>query len=149
VIPLAALPALNAALNGLSALLLVTGYFFIRRGRRSAHKVCMIAAFSVSGLFLVSYLILHIQVGATAFSGAGWARPLYYGMLVSHILLAASIVPLASITLYRGLRSRFGLHRRLARRTLPIWIYVSVTGVLIYLMLYRLFPPAGIALLSR
>jgi uncharacterized membrane protein YozB (DUF420 family) len=141
-LPLAALPALNAALNGLSALLLLAGYLFVRRKNFRAHKFCMLAAFSVSGLFLISYLTYHYQAGSTPFAGHGWTRPVYFSILISHIVLAASIVPLALVTLYRGLRSRFALHRRLARRTLPIWLYVSVTGVLIYLMLYHFFAPA-------
>lgn len=148
-IPLGALPALNAALNGVSALLLLTGYYFIRRKNVKAHKTCMLAAFGVSSLFLVSYLVYHIQSGSTPFGGEGWTRPLYFALLVSHILLAASIVPLVLVTLYRGLKSRFALHRRLARRTLPLWLYVSVTGVIIYFMLYHLFPPVRVALLGN
>jgi uncharacterized membrane protein YozB (DUF420 family) len=139
---LAALPAVNAALNGASALLLVAGYLFIRRKNRRAHKACMLAAFGVSGLFLISYLVYHYHSGSTPFAGQGWSRPVYFTLLISHIVLAASIVPLACVTLYRGLKARFALHRRLARRTLPIWLYVSATGVIIYFMLYHWFLPA-------
>ena len=142
---LAALPALNAALNGASALLLVTGYLFIRRKNTRAHKACMLAAFGVSGLFLISYLIYHYHSGSTPFPGQGWSRPLYFTLLISHIALAASLVPLASLTLYRGLKARFALHRRIARRTLPLWLYVSATGVIIYFILYHGFLPAQAA----
>ena len=138
-------PMLNAALNGVSALLLASGYYFIRRRRIVAHRWCMLSAFGVSAIFLVSYLTYHYQVGATPFAGQGWSRPLYFAMLTSHILLAASIVPLALITVYRGLRKRFVVHRRIARRTLPLWLYVSVTGVLIYLMLYHWYAPVRVA----
>jgi putative membrane protein len=140
--PLAALPALNATLNGVSGALLLSGYYFIRHRKVRAHRACMLAAFGVSSLFLVSYLIYHVQVGATPFPGQGVARPLYFTRLISHILLAATIVPLALVTLRRGLGRRFAAHRRLARRTLPLWLYVSVTGVIIYFVLYHLYPPA-------
>ena len=138
-IPVTALPALNAGLNALSGLLLLAGYLFIRRRRIAAHRACMLAAFVVSSLFLTSYVIYHLQTGSTPFAGHGWTRPLYFTILISHILLAASIVPLALVTLSRGLRRRDASHRRIARRTLPVWLYVSVTGVIIYFMLYHLF----------
>lgn len=140
--PTSALPTLNAVLNGLSALLLLVGYALIRRGNVRAHRACMLAAFGASTLFLFSYLIYHVQVGATSFTGQGVVRPLYYGLLLSHIILAASVVPLALTVLYRGLRGRFVRHRRLARWVLPAWLYVSVTGVIIYLMLYHLYSPS-------
>lgn len=137
-IPIAALPALNAGLNALSGVLLLTGYVFIRRRRIAAHRACMIAAFVVSSLFLISYVTYHLQAGSTPFAGQGWIRPVYYAILISHILLAASIVPLALVTLSRGLRRRYATHRRIARRTLPPWLYVSATGVITYFMLYHL-----------
>lgn len=141
-IPLRALPALNACLNAASAVLLALGYRFIRRGRVEAHRACMLAAFAVSTLFLVSYLTYHFQVGSVSFGGQGWARPVYYAILISHTVLAAAIVPLALVTLRRAWKGRFGAHRRIARWTLPVWLYVSATGVVVYLMLYHLFPPA-------
>ena len=144
-IPISTLPALNALLNGASALLLAAGYFFIRRGKVAAHKLCMLSAFGLSALFLVSYLTYHYHSGSTTFTGQGWSRPVYFSILISHIVLAATIVPLALITLYRALKKRFVVHRRLARRTLPLWLYVSITGVLIYLMLYHVFAPVRIA----
>ncbi len=131
------LPTLNATLNGISAVLLSIGYYYIRQGRWKAHRAMMLSAFAVSSLFLVSYLIYHARAGSTLFPGQGWVRPVYFTILISHILLAAAIVPLALITLIRALRKRFDRHRKIARWTLPIWLYVSVTGVLIYLMLYH------------
>jgi len=135
------LPAVNAFLNGTSAMLLTIGYFFIRRGKVTSHKVCMVTAFGVSCLFLVSYLIHHYQVGSIPFAGQGWIRPVYFTILISHIILAALIVPLALTTVYRALNEQFGKHVKIARWTLPIWLYVSVTGVLVYVMLYQLYPP--------
>lgn len=134
------LPALNASLNGTSALLLAAGYLFIRRKRVGAHKLCMSLAFLASTLFLVSYLVYHYHHGATAFAGPRWARPIYFSILISHTMLAAAVVPLALITLRRAWKEQFARHMRIARWTLPIWLYVSVTGVLIYLMLYQIFP---------
>ncbi len=139
-IPLSSLPALNASLNAASGVLLLVGYFFIRRQRVTAHKACMVAAFGVSTLFLASYLYYHYHVGATRFSGQGWVRPFYFTLLISHTVLAALIVPLVLTTLYRAVTGRFERHVRIARWTLPIWIYVSFTGVIIYWMLYHLFP---------
>jgi uncharacterized membrane protein YozB (DUF420 family) len=141
-LPISALPTLNAGLNALSGVLLVAGYLFIRRGHIQAHKASMIAAFAVSSLFLLSYLSYHYSAGSTPYPGQGWSRPVYYAILISHIILAATIVPLALVTLYRGLRRRYAGHRRIARRTLPVWIYVSATGVIIYVMLYHLYGPA-------
>ena len=133
-----ALPALNAFLNGTSAVLLITGYVFIRLKKVTAHKTCMLAAFGVSFLFLISYVIYHYQAGSVAFEGTGFIRPVYFILLISHIVLAACIVPLALVTIYRAWSEQFDRHRRIARWTLPIWLYVSVTGVIVYWMLYRL-----------
>lgn len=132
------LPAVNAGLNSISGLLLAAGYRYIRRGKIAAHRACMAAAFGVSTLFLICYLTYHAQVGSVPFQREGWIRPVYFTILISHIVLAAAILPLALVTLYRAWRERFDSHRRIARWTLPIWLYVSVTGVVIYLMLYRL-----------
>ena len=136
-IPLSSLPALNASLNATSALLLMAGYFFIRRKRITAHKVAMISAFVVSTLFLACYLYYHYHHGSTPFPGHGWVRPLYFTILISHIVLAAAILPLALITLSRAWKGQFSRHKRIARWTLPLWLYVSVTGVVIYWLLYR------------
>ena len=133
-----ALPLLNACLNATSAALLSTGWIFIRRKRVTAHKTCMVSALAVSTLFLVSYVAYHALAGSRPFGGQGWIRLVYFPLLVSHIVLAAAIVPLALTTVYRALRGNFARHVRIARWTLPIWLYVSVTGVLVYWMLYRL-----------
>ena len=138
--PLAALPAVNAVLNGTSAVLLVVGFFFIRRRRITAHKICMLSAFVTSIVFLISYLTLRYFAGFTSFPGGGWIRPVYFTILVSHTVLAATIPPLALTVLYRAFRGQFAKHRRLARVALPVWLYVSVTGVVVYLMLYQLYP---------
>lgn len=132
------LPALNAFLNASSALLLATGYVLIRRGRRDAHKRVMLAALASSALFLTSYLVYHAQVGSVRFRGQGAVRTVYFTILLTHTVLAVAIVPLVATTLVPALRGRFDRHRRLARITLPLWAYVSVTGVVIYWMLYRL-----------
>ena len=132
------LPTVNAVLNSTSAVLLVLGYRFVRRRQVAAHRACMLAAFAVSVLFLVSYLTYHAQVGSVRFSGTGALRVLYLTILVSHSLLAAVVPPLAVLTVYRALRGQVDRHRRVARWTLPIWLYVSVTGVVVYLMLYHL-----------
>ena len=134
------LPALNAALNGLSALLLASGYLCIRRRKVTAHKACMGSAFAISTLFLLSYLTYHYHVGSVPFRGQGWIRPVYFAVLISHTTLAATILPLALVTLSRALRGQFGKHVRVARWTLPLWLYVSVTGVVVYWMLYHLSP---------
>jgi uncharacterized membrane protein YozB (DUF420 family) len=141
--PLALLPTLNATLNGVSALLLAGGFLFIRRKNVAAHRACMLSACGTSALFLVSYLVYHYHVGSVRFTGQGWVRPVYFAVLLSHTLLAAAILPLALVTLARALRGRFERHARIARWTLPLWLYVSVTGVIVYLMLYRLYPSAG------
>ena len=132
------LPALNAGLNATSALLLLIGWLLIRAGRREAHRRVMLAAVVSSAAFLVSYLTYHAQVGSVRFQGRGWVRTAYFTILITHTVLAAAIVPLVLITLNHGLRERFDRHRRIARVTLPLWAYVSVTGVVIYWMLYRL-----------
>lgn len=140
-IALESLPALNATLNATSAVLLAAGYLAIRRRQVRVHRACMIGAFVTSIVFLVSYLVYHYQVGTTRFPGAGWIRPLYFGLLGSHTLLAALIPPLAVTTLALALRGRFVRHARLARWTLPTWFYVSVTGVVIYVLLYQVYGP--------
>ncbi|MFQ5739679.1 MAG: DUF420 domain-containing protein [Acidobacteriota bacterium] len=132
------LPALNATLNSTSFLFLTAGYFFVRRGEVRLHRFCMIAALTCSVLFLVSYLIYHYHVGSKPFAGQGWIRPVYFTILISHTLLAASIVPMVAVTLRRACRGEFEKHRRIARWTLPVWLYVSVTGVVVYVMLYQL-----------
>ena len=132
------LPALNAALNATAAVLLMTGYVLIRRGERAKHRACMIAALVVSAMFLTSYVIYHLQVGSVPFRGTGWIRTLYFAVLIPHVILAIAIVPLVVMTVSRALSSRFDKHRRIARWTLPLWLYVSVTGVIVYLMLYRM-----------
>ena len=132
-----ALPTVNALLNTASAVLLTAGFVFIRRRNVAAHRACMLGAFAVSVLFLVCYVVYHAYAGSRPFAGQGWIRPVYFGLLVSHIVLAAAIVPLALTTIYRGLSAQLDRHKRLARRTLPIWLYVSVTGVIVYLLLYH------------
>ena len=133
------LPTVNAALNGTSTLLLITGYLFIRRKKIKAHKTCMLSAATVSALFLTSYVIYHSQVGYTRFTGEGFIRSLYFVILIPHTILAVvAVVPLVLITVYLAWRENFRKHKRIARWTLPIWLYVSVTGVLIYWMLYHL-----------
>lgn len=135
---LADLPLLNASLNGSSGVLLVLGYVLIRTGRIRMHRAAMISAFIMSSLFLVSYLIYHANVGSKPFPGQGPVRTVYFIVLISHVILAAAVPPLAVITLVRGLRSRFERHVAVARWTLPIWLYVSITGVVVYVMLYRM-----------
>lgn len=136
------LPLVNACLNAATAVLLVAGYVNVRRGRIPAHKACMGAALVVSALFLTSYLVYHAQVGSIRFTARGWPRSVYFAVLISHTILAAAVIPLAIVTVWRALKGRFGKHVRIARWTLPIWLYVSVTGVIVYLMLYRIFPSA-------
>jgi uncharacterized membrane protein YozB (DUF420 family) len=131
--------SINATLNGTSALLLLIGRKLIARGRMAAHRAVMIAAVASSSLFLISYLYYHAHVGSVRFQGKGWARPVYFSIPISHTVLAAVIVPLVMITLSRGLRARFDQHRVIARWTYPLWLYVSITGVVIYMMLYHLF----------
>jgi uncharacterized membrane protein YozB (DUF420 family) len=133
------LPALNATLNGVAALFLLGGYTFIRQRKIEAHRACMLAAVTASALFLISYLVYHANAGSKPFSGTGPVRAVYFFILVTHIALAAAIVPMVMVTLSRALKRRFDRHAAIARRTLPIWLYVSVTGVVIYVMLYRLY----------
>lgn len=137
-IPVSQLPAVNAALNSLSAILLVGGYLFIKSRNIKAHKACMLSAFGSSILFLASYLIYHYQVGSVPFKGQGGIRLVYFTILLTHTLLATTVVPLALVTLFRAFKERFDAHRRIARWTFPIWLYVSVTGVIVYWMLYRM-----------
>jgi putative membrane protein len=134
------LPSVDATLNAASAIFLTLGFFFIRQKNIRAHKTCMLSAFATSMVFLVCYLIYHYFHGTTHFPGHGAVRSFYFALLSSHTVLAALIVPLALITLYRAWRKRFQQHKRIARWTLPVWLYVSVTGVIIYLMLYSLYP---------
>jgi putative membrane protein len=134
------LPHLNACLNGASAILLFTGYSYIRAGNVRAHRACQVSALIVSLLFLVSYLTYHYHHGTTRFLGAGIVRPIYFTILTTHTILAIVIVPLVSVTFYRAVRGDFIRHRRIARITLPLWLYVSITGVIVYLMLYRIYP---------
>ena len=132
------LPALNATLNAVATVLLTSGWILIKQKRRNAHRLCMLAAFGVSTAFLTSYLIYHANVGSVPFQKAGAIRVLYLSILFTHIVLAAAIVPMILLSLSRALRARFDQHRRIARWTMPLWLYVSVTGVVIYLMLYRM-----------
>jgi uncharacterized membrane protein YozB (DUF420 family) len=140
------LPAVNAALNGLSAIFLGVGYYQIRRGNRRAHRNCMIAAFTTSVLFLACYLTYHAYVayvlkqGPTIFRNPAWFRPIYLAILLTHTLLAMAVVPLSLLSLYQGLKGNFERHKKISRWTWPVWMYVSVTGVLIYFLLYQIFP---------
>jgi uncharacterized membrane protein YozB (DUF420 family) len=138
VIDYTALPAVNAALNATSTLFLLAGWRFIRRRDMRRHRFCMLSALTASALFLTSYVIYHANVGSVPYGGQGALRIVYFAILISHVLLAAAILPMALVTLSRALSRRFDRHRAIARWTLPIWLYVSVTGVVIYLMLYRL-----------
>ena len=135
-------PALNASLNGLSAIFLAAGYAAIRAGKRDVHKAFMVSAFGVSTVFLISYVIYHIRVGkAVLFTGQGWVRPVYFTLLISHMILAVVIVPLILVTLRRAWLEKFDKHKIIARWTLPLWFYVSVTGVIVYLMVYQIYAP--------
>jgi len=136
---IADLPALNASLNALASVFLVVGYILIRSGRRDAHKRCMLLALTTSALFLISYVIYHANAGSVPFRGVGAIRVVYFVVLIPHVILAATILPLALLTAARGLRGDYGRHVRVARWTLPLWLYVSVTGVIVYLMLYHLY----------
>ncbi len=131
------LPAVNATLNAVAAVLLIVAFVFIRRRRIEAHRRTMIAAFVTSSLFLICYIVYHAQVGSVRFTRHGFVRPLYFTILITHVTLAAAVLPLAIITLSRALKARFDRHRAIARWTLPIWLYVSVTGVLVYVLLYQ------------
>jgi uncharacterized membrane protein YozB (DUF420 family) len=132
------LPTLNAALNSLSAVLLVLGFVFIKQKKIAAHRACMLSALGVSAVFLLSYVIHHVQVGSVPFKGPAALRPVYFAILIPHVLLAMTVVPLAFVTIGRGLKNRVSEHKRLARVTLPVWLFVSVSGVVVYLMLYRM-----------
>lgn len=134
-------PALNATLNGTSAVFLVSGRWFIVHGRMAVHRAFMIAALIASSAFLCCYLYYHYHVGIVRFQGTGWSRPVYFTILISHTILAAVIVPMIIITLSRALRERFDRHRVIARWTFPLWLYVSITGVVIYFMVYRIYAP--------
>jgi len=131
------LPAVNASLNALSGMLLLIGFARIRAGRQEQHRKWMLAAFATSSLFLVFYVIYHAQVGSVRFTRQGFVRPLYFTILITHVVLAAVVLPMAIVTLSRGLRGRFSQHRAIARWTFPVWMYVSVTGVLVYVLLYQ------------
>jgi uncharacterized membrane protein YozB (DUF420 family) len=133
------LPALNATLNGIAGTLIVAGYVLIKRGEQRKHQWCMLGALATSAMFLVSYVTYHLNAGSKPFPGQGPIRLVYFAILITHVILAAVIVPLALITATRGLRSQFDRHVKIARWTFPIWLYVSVTGVVIYLMLYELY----------
>jgi putative membrane protein len=139
VIEISDLPALNATLNGVSAICLTAGYVSIRRGRRALHQKCMLAALVASTAFLTSYVIYHAHTGSRPFPGHGGIRIAYFSILITHVVLAATILPLALTTTARGLRAQYTRHVKVARWTLPVWLYVSVTGVVIYLLLYRLY----------
>jgi uncharacterized membrane protein YozB (DUF420 family) len=132
------LPAVNAVLNSTAALLLLLGFVFIKQKKVALHRACMLAAFAVSSVFLVCYLVHHARVGSVPFRGTGPLRTLYFTILVPHVLLAAAVVPMALITIYRGLKGNVVKHRPLARVTLPVWLFVSVSGVVVYLMLYQM-----------
>ncbi len=135
-LPVTRLPSVNAALNGTAGCFLVVGFLFIRAKRVGAHKACMLAALACSTLFLAGYLTAHYYLGSTPYQGQGWSRPAYFTLLISHTVLAALIVPLAMVTVFRAFRADFDRHRAIARWTLPLWLYVSVTGVVIYFLLY-------------
>ena len=136
---IADLPALNASLNGLASMFLIVGYALIRSGRRDAHRLCMLTALGTSALFLISYVVYHANAGSVRFQGTGAIRVVYFAVLIPHVILAATILPLALVTTARGLRGDYGRHVRIARWTLPVWLYVSVTGVIVYAMLYHLY----------
>jgi uncharacterized membrane protein YozB (DUF420 family) len=131
------LPAVNATLNGISGVLLLVGYLLIRARKVELHRKVMIAAFTTSSLFLVCYIVYHAQVGSVRFVRQGFVRPVYFTILITHVTLAATVLPLALVTLSRGLKARYARHRAIARWTFPIWLYVSVTGVLVYVLLYQ------------
>jgi putative membrane protein len=131
------LPAVNASLNAISGVLLIVAYALIRQRKIEQHRKVMLAAFTTSALFLVCYVVYHAQVGSVRFTRQGFVRPLYFTILITHVTLAALVLPMAIVTLSRGLKARYSQHRRIARWTLPIWLYVSVTGVLVYILLYQ------------
>ena len=132
-------PVLNASLNGASALLITSGRLLIHKSKVRSHRACMIAAVVTSSLFLISYLYYHAHVRSVHFPGQGWIRPVYFTILISHTLLAVTVVPLVILSLSYGLRQKFDRHRRIARWTFPVWLYVSITGVVVYIMLYQIY----------
>lgn len=134
------LPTLNAILNATSGILIIIGYVMIRRGKVNAHRACMIGAVTASIIFLISYIIYHFNVGATRFAGTGWSRPFYFTVLISHTILAVVLAPVVVVTLRRALKGDFKRHLKIARWTFPMWVYVSITGVIVYFMLYHWFP---------
>jgi putative membrane protein len=134
------LPAINACLNAISTVLLTTGYVFIKKGRQTAHIKCMVGALISSTLFLICYLTYHAFAGHTRFLNPGWFRPYYLFLLATHVFLAAAIVPLVIVTVVCAIRKKWNGHKKIARITLPLWLYVSVTGVIIYFLLYQIFP---------
>ena len=136
---IADLPAVNATLNGIAATLLIVGWVLVRQKRFESHRRVMLAAFATSALFLISYVIYHANVGSRPFPGQGAIRVVYFAILITHIILAAAIVPMVLVTVSRGLSRRYDAHKRIARWTLPVWLYVSVTGVAVYVMLYRMY----------
>jgi putative membrane protein len=138
-VTIADLPTLNATLNALSAMFILAGYICIRRGDRLVHQRFMLAALATSAAFLISYVIYHANAGSRPFTGTGFVRVIYFTILITHVVLAAAILPMALMTASRGLRAQYARHVTIARWTLPIWLYVSVTGVVIYLMLYRMY----------
>jgi putative membrane protein len=140
------LPAINASLNFVSTIFISTGWYLIRRGAWRRHMACMITAVISSTLFLVGYVVYHVHVGEKSSGYTGWTAVIYFPMLVSHVLLAFVTLPLVILTLIPAFRRRWDRHRRIGRWTMPIWLYVSVTGVLVYLMLYKWFPPPNLAL---
>jgi uncharacterized membrane protein YozB (DUF420 family) len=135
-------PTIDASLNGLSAVFLLAGYWFIKHGRRDLHRLCMSTAFATSIVFLVCYLTYHFHAGMVHFGGQGWIRPVYFFILTTHTILAGIVPILAIITITRALQGNFEKHKKIARITYPIWLYVSVTGVVVYVMLFHLYPPA-------
>ncbi len=137
------LPHVNAVLNSLTIVLLSVGFILIRLGRRDSHRVVMTSAVAVSAVFLVSYLVYHFTAPVFVFRGEGWVRPLYFAMLISHVILATVVTPMVAVTVLRAWRGRFARHRALARWTWPVWMYVAVTGVLIYALLYHVYPPVS------
>ncbi len=134
------IPAFLAVLNTTAALLVITGYLFIRKGKRSVHRACMVSALAVSTIFMVFYLYYHAKIGNIPFAGAGVVRPIYFSILATHVILAAFLFPMALVTAGFAIRGRTSRHRRIARWTLPIWLYVSVTGVVIYFMAFHMYP---------
>ena len=138
-IDLTIFPALNASLNGASGVLLLVGHSFIQKKRMAAHRACMLGAFTCSTIFLACYLYYHFHAGVIKFQGHGWIRPVYFTLLLSHTILAITVVPMVLVTLSRALRSDFIRHRAIARWTYPVWLYVSITGVLVYFFVYQWF----------